>query len=105
MAWETRKRGGQYYTQSVRVGGRVTRRYLGCGEAAVLIARMEDIDRDRRQTEREIRRMEHEDRAALEAVIQPVIEAADLWARVALVAAGYHQHQRGEWRRKRESSP
>ena len=104
-AWEKRKRGGHYYTQNVRVGRRVTRRDLGFSEAAVLLTKMDDLDRDLRQTKREMQRLAREDQAALEAVIQLVMEATDVLARVALVAAGYHQHQRGEWRRTRESSP
>jgi len=37
----------------------------------------------------------------LDADIEALIESTDLLARAALVAAGYHQHKRGEWRKRR----
>jgi hypothetical protein len=34
-------------------------------------------------------------------VVSRLDELADLLARAALVAAGFHQHKRGEWRARR----
>src|SRR4051812_15867882 len=49
--------------------------------------------------ERGQRQRELWDRA--DQAIQPLIHAADVLFRASLVGAGYHQYQRGEWRRKR----
>ena len=38
---------------------------------------------------------------ALDAPLDDLDELADLLARAALVAAGYRQHHRGEWRKRR----
>lgn len=40
--------GRVYYYRSRRVGGRVRREYVGAGEAAVMFARWDKLDRDRR---------------------------------------------------------
>jgi len=45
MAWETRKRGGKYYVRKHRTGTRVISEYIGRGEAAELIARLDDLER------------------------------------------------------------
>jgi hypothetical protein len=54
----------------------------------------------------ELRRAERQARARsqarLEAAEAASQELADLLARAALVAAGYHRHDRGAWRRRRE---
>ena len=43
--------------------------------------------------------------AGLEADLKELAEAADLLARAALLAAGFHRHKRGEWRKRREHAP
>ncbi|HVA91060.1 MAG TPA: hypothetical protein VNL71_14600 [Chloroflexota bacterium] len=100
MGWETRARGGRYYTQSRRVGGRVVREYIGTGtlaEAAAFLARCE---RERLTDERAARLAYRQQYAVLDA---PLAEFCDHVAELtngALVAAGYHQHKR-EWRKRR----
>jgi hypothetical protein len=96
MGWH-----GPYYYRSRRVGGRAVREYVGTGEVAELVAQRDAIRRADRDTEKAGRDAERADLAALEDDIKALVEATDLVARAALLAAGYHQHQRGQWRKKR----
>lgn len=101
MAWETRQRGGRYYTRSRKVGGRVQREYLGSGPSAEALAALDAIDREEREAAARRQRAERERDAEAFAVLARLNDAAEAVARAALVAAGYRQHRRGEWRRRR----
>jgi hypothetical protein len=91
---------GRYYTRSRKVNGRVVREYVGSGEAAELAAQMDAINRTVREAEREARRAEKAELDALDARVTELDELADQLAHAALVAAGFHQHKRGEWRKR-----
>jgi hypothetical protein len=97
MVWE---RG--YYYRVRKINGCVVREYVGTGAAAELAAQMDAINRADRQAERDAWRAEREEAEALDAGVRELDELADLLARAALLVAGYRQHKRGEWRRKRE---
>ena len=104
MAWETRERGGRYYTRSVREGGRVRREYIGTGATAALIAAHDERAREARMLIRAAERTERDgvERAAAEFTeFDTLIESV---ARLALIAAGYQRHHRGEWRKRREQA-
>jgi hypothetical protein len=92
---------GRYYTRSRKVNGRVFREYVGTGEAAEQAARLDAIQREEREAERAARQAHKAEVAAVEAEITALSEAVDLAARAALLAAGYHQHKGGGWRKKR----
>jgi hypothetical protein len=96
MAWVRRGRKSVYY-QNRRVGGRVERLYLGDGPEAQLAAALAAQRRLARQLWRRDKDRWREASLALAMLCQ----AADLLARAELLAAGYRQHQRGEWRRRR----
>jgi hypothetical protein len=100
MAWESRERGGLYYTRSRRVDGRVVREYVGTGPFAQLCARSDEVLRAEREQRRLEERWEREKLEALSAPVLEVDEAAAVLVRASLVAAGYHRHK-GEWRRER----
>jgi hypothetical protein len=97
MAWEARG-GSRYYYRVVRDGGRVRRLYLGNGPVAELAAR----DVELRRAERQARARSQTRLEAAEAASRELAELADLLARAALVTAGFHRHDRGAWRRRRE---
>jgi hypothetical protein len=98
MGWDR----GRYYTRSRKVNGRVVREYIGTGTQGELASQMDAITRADRQAEKAALRAEREALDALDADLKTLIENADLVARAALLAAGYHQHKRGEWRKRRE---
>ena len=86
--------------RSRKVNGRVVREYIGGGEVGALVAQMDAIDRECRESERECWRLEKEEMEAFDASVAKVCQMADLIAKAAMVAAGFHRH-RGEWRRRR----
>lgn len=103
MGWECRGR-CRYYTRSKRAGDRIVREYVGTGPAAERAA-LEDARR------RTLRAQEALDRQAvavrwdaLEAKLKSFEQGLHLLTKAVLLAEGYHQHHRGEWR-KRHGSP
>jgi hypothetical protein len=92
---------GRYYTRSKKVNGRVVREYYGIGGAAELAAQIDAINRADREAERETRRLERAELEALDAPLNELNDLADLLARTALMAAGFRQHNCGEWRKSR----
>ena len=104
MAWERRTRGGRYYTQSRREGGRVIRDYVGSGIKGELAAAQ---DAARRAARRERAEAWNRERARLEAMDRAVAEldeSAGSVVTVSLLLAGYHRHHRGNWRKRRGKS-
>jgi hypothetical protein len=96
MGWEK----GRYYTRSRKVNGRVVREYVGTGDVAEQAAMIDAIARQGR----EARRAARAELTALDAPLDDLAEQTDLLARAALAAAGYRQHHRGEWRKRRGNS-
>jgi hypothetical protein len=97
MAWDRRG----YYRRNRKVSGKVVTEYVGGGTLGQLAAQIDAEERACRDT---ARAADRETRARLEALDKPVAdlnELADLLARAALLAAGFHQHKRGPWRRRR----
>ena len=98
MGWE---RGCRYYTRSRRENGRVVREYVGRGENGCLAAlldteaRAEKI-RHRKEVESEVASIEE-----LDAPLNELNALADAAVRDVLEAAGFRQHNRGEWRKRR----
>ncbi|HKA55973.1 MAG TPA: hypothetical protein VKJ47_20165 [Candidatus Binatia bacterium] len=97
MGWE---RG--YYYRVRKVNGRVVREYVGAGEVVELVAQMDALEREQRRLKALEQRQEKDELKALDAELKVVNERIDLAAHAALLAAGFHQHKRGEWRKRRE---
>ena len=93
--------GRGYYSRSVRDGDRVHRVYFGKGPAAQLAARLDEQRRSERLARSQAWRAEEAGRAAAEARLRELDELSDLMTRATLLAAGYHRHDRGAWRRRR----
>jgi hypothetical protein len=91
---------GRYYHRCRRVSGRVVSEYVGSGEAAAAAARADAEDRARRREAAAALQEERDWLESLDADLTALCAWADLVARAALVAAGYHQHK-GQWRKRR----
>jgi hypothetical protein len=101
MAWETRARGGRYYTHSKRQGRRVVREYLGCSSVAHEAAARDQRQQEARAAALAAWRGERQRLDAAEKLLVAYCAHVERVARDALTAAGFHQHARGEWRRRR----
>jgi hypothetical protein len=97
MGWDK----GRYYTRSKKVNGRVVREYIGTGTVAELAAQMDASTRADREAKRAALRTEQEELRSLEGDLESLVELTDLVTQAALLVAGFHQHKRGEWRRRR----
>lgn len=104
MGWETRKGGGRYYTRSRRVNGRIRREYIGTGELAEAMAVLDALEREDRELKREEEQRERKRLDDLDREARTYCAAVDRILADALMAAGYHRHARGEWRKKRHGS-
>jgi hypothetical protein len=106
VAWE-RRGSKEYYYRSERRGGRPVRRYVGA--AASPAATLAAADDDQRRLEREVaareRLAEQARQREVEAPLVRLCALSDVLTRAALLAAGFHRHHRGEWRRRREPEP
>lgn len=99
MAWETRARGGRYYTRHFRRNGHRIRQYIGRGEHAEALAAQDARTRERRERARSQRSVYQ----AADEALTCYVRAVDAQVREMLQAVGYHQHARGEWRLRRDS--
>jgi hypothetical protein len=104
MPWE---QVGQrrYYYRGEWVAGRAVRRYVGTGPAAELAAAADDLRRLERVIETRERQAEQDRHREAEMPLLELCGLTDLLTRVALVAAGFHRHDRGAWRRYRGRQP
>lgn len=100
MAWE--QRGNRtYYYRSVRSGTRVTREYAGGGFMGALA---DEFDAEQREARAHKRAQITKERVRWSDLEQPTRELddlTDLMVAAVLTTAGFRQHDRGEWRRRR----
>jgi hypothetical protein len=90
--------------RSVRIGGRVTSRYVASGPLAELLDAQTRRLRIAEAGCRGVPPVDPEERKRLdelERALDALVADARGLAHAALAAAGYHQHKRGEWRRCR----
>jgi hypothetical protein len=93
--------GRRYLYETRREGGRVRKKYLGTGPLAEeLMARAQEI-RATLTTVAKVNAAEDDAWAEAERVSDEMAVELDLLVRSALVGAGFHQHSRGEWRKRR----
>lgn len=92
---------GNYYYRSERVNGQPRRMYVGTGLAAQLAAQLDDIAREQQALDRAQAERLRAEAQELDDQVGRVDELAELLCRAAMLAAGYHRHHRGEWRKRR----
>lgn len=101
MAWEKRRNGRLYYYRATRRGKRVVKTYIGTGPAAEAAARADAERRAARAAERQAEQQVREAHAmAVEQVVAFGCQVNSLME-AELLAAGYHRHCRGPWRKRR----
>src|SRR5262245_66561849 len=99
------RNGRPYLYKSIRRGGKVTSQYVGSGEDALLINALETIERDEQDYERYRERANRKQLDDLERALDELAQRAQDLAHEALSAAGYHRHDRGQWRKRRVERP
>jgi hypothetical protein len=104
MGWETRRGQGRYYTRSRKVNGRIIREYVGTGLVAELAAQQDAEARVQRLAERKRLQGEAVRWASAAAALTELSRLLDGLTAAALIAAGYHQHHRGAWRKRRHGT-
>jgi hypothetical protein len=97
MAWEK----GRYYTRSRRVAGRVVREYVGTGPGAQLAAAQDETRRQEALANQIALQREKAEVRELEASLAALDTLCAAFVTMTLEADAYHQHDRGEWRKRR----
>jgi hypothetical protein len=77
------------------------REYVGTGFAGELAAAEDAMHREARERAGAEQRTEREGLAELDAPLEALDAKAEALYRAALVLAGYRQHDRGQWRKRR----
>ena len=102
MSWE--QRGSQrYYYRSRKIAGRVVKEYVGGGLAGMLAAREDETHRRKQEAERVASQRDRDAFEAAAAAHEAFTWATDALMSTALLAAGYHRHDRGHWRKRHAS--
>ncbi len=101
MPWEKRKGRGRYYVRAYKDGGKIIREYIGMGPVAEAVAQAGAEAREVRLELEAAQRQARERARDLERQLNALCRLADDLVGEELRAAGYHQHARGAWRKKR----
>jgi hypothetical protein len=90
-----------YWYTSQRVGRKVLRFYGGSGEAALEAARIKQECRRLLQAARQAAIQAEQRYLEATAPLVELTRVLELVTKATLTRAGYHQHSRGPWRKKR----
>ena len=90
----------RHLCRTVRVGNKFKREYLGCGPKAELTFASYQLRREAdRERQARVQQAQNEARE-VQATIKDFASWTELLTRTTLLLAGYHQHQRGPWRKR-----
>lgn len=103
MGWKT-IHGRSYYYRLERQGDRVVSEYVGTEDMYGDIAAILEKNAATKKRREKARRLEfqaaRDEAEAIENPMRAWCRQVEAIARAALVAAGYYQHRRGEWRKR-----
>lgn len=100
MGWEQRGKNSYYYKKE-REGSKVKSVYVGRGEMAHMISKLESSSAELERLMRAKKSIEAHELQRAEGVLDRAIELTHLFTQAALLSAGFHTHHR-QWRRKRK---
>jgi hypothetical protein len=99
MTWER----GRYYVRKRREGDQVVSEYVGTGPLAEQAADQDAEERLQRQATVAAYQAIRDRARAVEEAMEKFSAALDCLFEATLLAAGYHLHKRGEWRKRHEA--
>src|SRR4051794_26888894 len=99
MAWEQRGN-HRYYYRSRKIAGRVVKEYIGGGLTGELAARQDERRLRKREAERAAVQTDRDAFEAAAAAHDTFSRVTDALMATALIEAGYHRHDRGQWRKR-----
>ena len=101
MALENRRNGRQYFYRKRRVGKQIISQYLGTGYATHLMQLLDEHERQEAQQKRQAWQDTVDSEEQLDAMIDEVTEAMNVYADALMIATGHHRHKR-QWRKQRK---
>jgi hypothetical protein len=100
MGWE--KRGtNSYYYKKERDGSSVRSVYVGRGEVAQMISKLQASSTELEKLMRVKKSIEANELDRIDATLDRAIELIQLFTQAELLTTGFHTHKR-QWRRKRD---
>ena len=102
MGWEQRGNNSYYYKKE-REGSRVRSVYVGRGEIAHMVSKLQSSSFVLEKFARTMKSPDVIKAEKAEAALEQACDLIQLITQAALLAAGYHTHHR-QWRRQRDAS-
>ncbi|HWD39460.1 MAG TPA: hypothetical protein VG944_11465 [Fimbriimonas sp.] len=103
MGLERRGNGFAYYRKR-RIGDRVVSEYAGCGQMALIIHKMDQLDREQAKLNKQQQTAGDEEEIADELQLIEYCESVGQAISSVIEESGYHRQNRGPWRRRKVTS-
>jgi len=100
MGWEQRGNNSYYYKKE-RDGSTVRSVYVGCGEIAQMVSKLQSSSAELEKLMQAKNAIEANELERVEATLNRAMELTQLFTPAELLTAGFHTHKR-QWRRKRD---
>ena len=93
-----------YWYRSKRVGTRIEKEYIGRGAWCESSAQLDRLDRQSEAAAKALARSQRDEMEARDREAKAAFDAVTLAVAAALESLGFHQHARGQWRKRRASN-